>query len=113
MKVKYIGPTDNSLIKDKVYETISIERCSYRIVDETGEDFLFPSDEFEIINEYGDWASPMIKEYPFWRENMSPEEFDIERDYFYKNFEDYKKRKYKPLWMQRESRWRNQKGENI
>ena len=52
------------------------------------------------MEEKNDWANSMIKEYPFWRDGMSPEEFDAERDYFYRHFEDYKKKRYKPLWMQ-------------
>lgn len=49
MKVKYIGKSDASLRNGKIYEVTSIERTLYRIVDETGEDFLFSPDEFEIV----------------------------------------------------------------
>lgn len=43
MKKKYIGKDDPlSLIKDKIYDVISVERGWYRIVDETGEDYLYP-----------------------------------------------------------------------
>lgn len=43
MKKKYIGKGDPlSLIKDKIYDVISVERGWYRIVDETGEDYLYP-----------------------------------------------------------------------
>lgn len=51
MKVKYINKTDASLINGKVYEVLSIEKDDYRIIDETGEDFLFDASEFEIVEE--------------------------------------------------------------
>lgn len=46
------------------------------------------------------WASPGMKEYPFWRDEMSVEEFDKEREYFQKNFEKVQDTTYKPLWKQ-------------
>lgn len=50
MKVKYIGDYYKvSLKQGKVYEVMEIERGWYRIVDETGEDYLFPPNEFEIV----------------------------------------------------------------
>ena len=50
MKVKYIGDYYKvSLIQGKVYEVMEIERGWYRIVDETGEVYLFPPNEFEIV----------------------------------------------------------------
>lgn len=39
------------LVKDKVYEVISVERDWYRIVCELGEDYLFPPEMFEIVEE--------------------------------------------------------------
>ena len=48
------------------------------------------------------WASPTLKEVPFWREDMTPEEYDIEREYFAKNFNLFKEGKYQPLWKQME-----------
>lgn len=51
MKVKYINQTDASLKNGKIYDVISIELGDYRIVDETGEDFLFNPEEFEIVEE--------------------------------------------------------------
>ena len=44
------------------------------------------------------WATPTLKEAIFWREGMSPEEYDIEREFCYRNFDLVRKRKYKPLW---------------
>lgn len=50
MKVKYIGKSDPmALINNKVYECISVEKGWYRIVDETGEDYLYPPNEFETV----------------------------------------------------------------
>ena len=52
MKVKYIGEYYKfSLINNKVYDVISVEDGAYRIVDETEEDFLFPANEFEIVED--------------------------------------------------------------
>lgn len=51
MIVKYIGESDSSLTNGKEYEVLAVEDGLYRIVDDTEEDFLFWSDEFEIIEE--------------------------------------------------------------
>lgn len=52
MRVKYIGESDPlGLTSGKVYDVLSIEYGYYRIVDETGEDFLYDSDSFEIVEE--------------------------------------------------------------
>lgn len=48
---KYLGKTDPILlINGKLYEVISIERDWFRIIDETGEDYLYPPELFEIIS---------------------------------------------------------------
>ena len=39
------------LTYDKVYEVISIERGWYRINDDSGDDYLYPPEYFEIIDE--------------------------------------------------------------
>ena len=49
MKVKYIGKSDISLTKGKIYEVLSVEDTLYRIVDDTDEDYLFYPNEFEIV----------------------------------------------------------------
>lgn len=49
-----------------------------------------------------DWANPTLKEAPYWRDGMTPEEYDMEREYYYKNFHLVRERKYKPLWKQQE-----------
>ena len=50
MKVKYIGETDPLYCENgKVYDVLSIENGYYRIVDETDDDYLYPPEEFEIV----------------------------------------------------------------
>lgn len=51
MKVKYIGDNESplSLIKGKIYECLGREKDRYRVIDETDEDYLYPVEEFEII----------------------------------------------------------------
>ena len=44
-KVRYIGDTvsPRSSTHGKIYSVLSIERGWYRIVDDTGEDYLYPA----------------------------------------------------------------------
>ena len=52
MKVKFIGETNPVyMINGKVYDVISIEETWYRIVDEEGEDYLYPPELFEVVDE--------------------------------------------------------------
>ena len=53
MRVRYIGElsTPLSVIKNHEYECLGIELDSYRIIDETKEDYLYPMNEFEVIIE--------------------------------------------------------------
>lgn len=54
MKVKFIGESDPVyMINGKVYDVISIEKGWYRIIDEEGEDYLYPPELFEIVDEGG------------------------------------------------------------
>lgn len=46
------------------------------------------------------WATALMMEYPFWRDDMTPEEFDEECEYYLKNFELVKNGEYVPLWKQ-------------
>lgn len=49
MKVRYIKNTISMcLTENKIYEVLSIEKGWYRIVDDTGEDCLYPPEAFEI-----------------------------------------------------------------
>lgn len=52
MRAKYIGPTESySLDNGKVYDILSVENGWYRVIDKSGEDYLYPPEEFEIIEE--------------------------------------------------------------
>ncbi|MFA0814642.1 MAG: hypothetical protein ACC608_02510 [Anaerofustis sp.] len=52
MKVKYKKKTEFLILtQDKIYDVISIEKGWYRMVDDSGEDYLYPPDVFEIIDE--------------------------------------------------------------
>ncbi|MBQ8278215.1 MAG: hypothetical protein IJZ23_00060 [Roseburia sp.] len=54
MRKKYIGETSElSLINGKVYEVLGVSRGWYRIVDETGEDYLYPPHFFVDEGEEG------------------------------------------------------------
>ena len=51
-KVKYIGGMTYGVppfYEGKIYEVISVEKGWYRIVTESGEDYLFPPRIFEIV----------------------------------------------------------------
>lgn len=50
MRVKYIRKTEFLVLTHgKVYDVISIEKDWYRIVDDSGEDYLYPPKYFEVI----------------------------------------------------------------
>ena len=51
MKVKYIGADTVAIDKDKAYDVVSIEKGWYRIMTELDEDYLFPPEVFEIVEE--------------------------------------------------------------
>ena len=52
MVVKYIGHSDPlMLLHGKSYKVIEIERGWFRIIDETGEDYLYPPDLFIMEND--------------------------------------------------------------
>lgn len=49
-KVRYTGETISLMLTNgKIYDVVSVERSWYRIVDDTGEDYLYPADNFEIV----------------------------------------------------------------
>ena len=59
MYKKYIGKSDPlSLINGKVYEGISVQHKWYQIVDETGEDYMYPPEFFVDPDEEGFVDSP-------------------------------------------------------
>ena len=52
MKVKFIADSNTiALIKNKTYNVISIERGWYRIYCDLHEDYLFPPEAFEIVED--------------------------------------------------------------
>lgn len=53
MKVKYTGTKylGTAFDADKVYDVISVEKGWYRIMTELDEDYLFPPECFEIVEE--------------------------------------------------------------
>ena len=53
MKVKYVGLEVDPLgvISGRIYDCFGIEKEWYRIIDETGEDYLYPPKDFEIIED--------------------------------------------------------------
>ncbi len=53
------------------------------------------------MEENNDWATETLKEAPFWRDGMTPEEYDEEREYLGKNYILLQKGTYVPLWKQK------------
>ena len=53
------------------------------------------------MNGNSNWATGTLKEAPYWRDGMSPEEYEVERVYFYQNWDQYVNGAYVPLWKQR------------
>lgn len=52
MKVVYLRPTESHTLEHgKVYEVLSEEDGWYRIIDKSGEDYLYPKDEFKTIED--------------------------------------------------------------
>ena len=50
MKVKWNGQTEFLVLTHgKIYEVLSVEKGWYRIKDDSGEDYLYPPDGFEIV----------------------------------------------------------------
>jgi hypothetical protein len=52
LKAIWRGDSDPlELIEGKVYEVLSVEwdGMMFNVVDETGEDFLYPAEDFEVI----------------------------------------------------------------
>lgn len=47
-----------------------------------------------------DWATYTLKEAPYWREGMSPEEYEIEREYLGRHWDAFMRGEYLPLWKQ-------------
>jgi len=49
MRVKYIGKSDRfGCINGKIYEVVAEEKNFYRVVDESGEDYLYLKKNFTV-----------------------------------------------------------------
>ena len=53
MKVRYVGDSGSifSVLKGHLYKCIGVEGPRYRVIDEEGEDYLYPISDFEIVDE--------------------------------------------------------------
>lgn len=52
MKVKFLGKTEFLVLTHgRVYDVLSVEKGFYRIVDDSGDDYLYPPKYFEIVKE--------------------------------------------------------------
>ena len=52
MKIKYLGKVNTpALEKDKVYDVMSVEKGWFRVMTELDEDYLFPPEQFEVIEQ--------------------------------------------------------------
>lgn len=52
MKVRWKGKTDFMVLtNNKVYTVLSVEKGWYRIVDDSGDDYLYPPEQFEVVEE--------------------------------------------------------------
>ena len=50
LKIKYIGETDFFVLTNNIiYYVISIVKVWYRFIDDSGEDYLYPPELFEIV----------------------------------------------------------------
>ena len=50
MKIKYKGETSFLIAtKGKIYDVLSVEKGWYRIMDDSGEDSLYPPEMFEVV----------------------------------------------------------------
>ncbi len=58
--------------------------------------------QIEKLNLEEDWARGTLKEAPFWRDGMTPEEYDEENIYLQRHWDEYMNNTYVPLWKQKE-----------
>lgn len=49
-----------------------------------------------------EWATYTLMEAPFWRDGMSAEEYEIERNYLGEHWTDVESGTYTPLWKQKQ-----------
>lgn len=48
-KVRYIGKSSSNLTNNNIYDCLGREYDTFRIIDDSGEDYLYPITEFELI----------------------------------------------------------------
>lgn len=52
MKAIWMGPTEFLMLTNgREYEVLSVEKGWYRVVDDSGEDYLYPPEGFRIVSE--------------------------------------------------------------
>ena len=52
MKIKYTKETISmALTQNKIYDVLTTEKQWYRIIDDSGEDYLYPPHLFEIVEQ--------------------------------------------------------------
>lgn len=61
------------------------------------DDFLKCSDEEKEQYKDKDWTTPSIREWIFYREGMTPEEFEEEYNHYWKYVSEGRINEYKPL----------------
>ena len=50
MKVKYLGKIDTPALENgKIYDVIAVEKGWFRVMTELDEDYLFPPEQFEVV----------------------------------------------------------------
>lgn len=50
MIVKYLGKTEtHTLTNGELYKVLTVEKGWYRIIDKSGEDYLYPPEEFMLV----------------------------------------------------------------
>ena len=52
MKAKWTGKTDFLVLTHgKIYDVLSVEKGWYRVIDDSGEDYLYPPEYFDITEQ--------------------------------------------------------------
>ena len=50
MKVRWNGKTEFLVLTNgKMYDVLSVEKGWYRIIDDSGEDYLYPPEQFTVV----------------------------------------------------------------
>ena len=51
-RVRYLGSTSALMLThDKIYDVLSVEKKWYRVIDDSGDDYLYPPECFEIVSD--------------------------------------------------------------